>query len=268
MAEYTLASFLPLFFLNKFPEQKLSFSVINALIILAVGLLSSVLGSSSSEVLALDKPGSVRGSCSLLILLITCTILSIPALLLTLLSPSFYLSIFGLFIVYLLTEWWARPFLFVFQRELSPEARNIALGFFSMAATLSGSVATTVVGYFIGRKDDNLHGNVHVPPKNVTITLSWAVGVIYFLSVALFAIVYIMIVQDVDKEEDKILRALGIDGGEDRSGERCTENDMLLCHDENSSDHSLDEAAAVRSPVTDSQCNGDEPPLHLKEINL
>jgi MFS family permease len=188
MAEYTLASFLPLFFLNKFPDQKLSFSILNALILLFVGGISSVLGSSSSVVLALDKPGSVRGSCTLLLLLIFCTLLSIPALLLTLLSPSFYLSVFGLLLLCLLSEWWFRPFLFVFQRELSPEARNIALGFLSATSTLSGSVACTVVGYFIGRKDDNLHGNVHVPPKNVTISLSWSVGVIYFLSVLLFAV--------------------------------------------------------------------------------
>ena len=188
MAEYTLASFLPLFFLDKFPDQKISYSILNALIILAVGGVSSVLGSSSSVVLALDKPGSVKGSYNLLALLIVCTLLSIPALLLTLLPQSFYLSIFGLLVVHVLTEWWFRPFIFVFQRELSPESRNIALGFLSMAATWSGSVAATVVGYFIGRKDDNLHGNVHVPPKNVTISLSWSVGAIYFLSVLLFAV--------------------------------------------------------------------------------
>ena len=188
MAEYTLVSFLPLFFLDKFPEDKTAFSVINALIVLAVGLVSSVLGSSSGEVLALDRPGCVRGSCSLLSLLAMCSLLGIPALLLTLLSPSFYLSAMGLLLLHLLTEWWFRPFVFVFQRELSPEARNIALGFLSAAATFSGSIAATVVGYFIGRKDDNLHGNVHVPPGHVTVSLGWAVSVIYFLSALLFTV--------------------------------------------------------------------------------
>jgi MFS family permease len=190
MAEYTLASFLPLFFVNKFPAYKTHFCIMNAIVILVIGAISSIFGSAGPSVLALDKPGSVTGSCSLLLLLAVSSTLAIPAALLTFLSPNFYVSMAGLVIFYLLTEWWFRPVLFVFQRELRPEARNIALGYLTMCSTLCGSGAASVVGYFIGRRDDALHGNVHVPPKDVSVTLSWTISIILFLSVLLFLVIF------------------------------------------------------------------------------
>jgi MFS family permease len=188
MAEYVLSSFLPLFFLNKFPEHKQAFAIGNAAIILMVGLFSTLLGTAAPSVyhFKLDKPGCVGTSCTLLLLLVGCTVVGIFAAWLTFLVSSFSLSMFGLFLLYLLTEWWFRPFIFIFQRELTPQGRGAALGYFSFVATLAGSGAATVVGYFIGREDNNLHGNVHVPPKNIVTTLVWTISILFVLSALLF----------------------------------------------------------------------------------
>jgi MFS family permease len=188
MAEFVLSSFLPLFFLNKFPEHKQAFALGNAAIILMVGLVSTLLGTAAPSVyhFKLDKPGCVGTSCTLLLLLTACTMLGVFTCWLTFLVSSFSLSMFGLFLMYLLTEWWFRPFVFIFQRELTPQARGAALGYFSFIGTLAGSVAATVVGYFIGRRDDNLHGNVHVPPKNIVVSLVWTISILFVLSSLLF----------------------------------------------------------------------------------
>jgi MFS family permease len=188
MAEYVMSSFLPLFFLNKFPEHKQAFALGNAAIILMVGLLSTLIATAAPSVyhFKLDKPGCVGTSCTLLLLLVGCTVLGVFACWLTFLVSSFSLSMFGLFLLYFLTEWWFRPFVFIFQRELTPQGRGAALGYFSFVATLAGSVAATVVGYFIGRQDDNLHGNVHVPPKNIVVSLVWTISILFILSAMLF----------------------------------------------------------------------------------
>lgn len=188
MLEYVLLSYLPLFFINKFTSDASSFVISNSLFVLFIGAVISVFQSAVGGVLILDRPGCVYGSCNLLMLLIISTLLAIPTLLLTFLSSNFGLSLLGLFLTYLLTEWWFRPFLFIFQRELTPNSRNIGLGFLSITTSFFGSMATTVVGYFIGKKDDNLHGNIHVPPHNVTITLVWSCSVILLLSALLFGV--------------------------------------------------------------------------------
>lgn len=188
MLEYVLLSYLPLFYIHKFSSYSTNYVVFNSLFILIVGGVICVFQSGVGGVLTLDRPGCVNGSCQLLMLLIISSLLAIPTLLVTLLSPYLTLSLFGLLISYLLTEWWFRPFLFVFQQELSPHSRNIGLGFLTITTSFFGSMATTVVGYFIGKKDDNLHGNIHVPPKNVTITLVWTCSVILLLSALLFGV--------------------------------------------------------------------------------
>jgi MFS family permease len=191
MLEYVLLSYLPLFFINKFTSFSSHFAISNALFILLTGALISVFQSAvpGSGLLTLDRPGCVYGSCNLLMLLIISTLLAIPTLLLTFLSPNITLSLLGLLLTLLLTDWWFRPFLFVFQRELTPNSRNISLGFLSITTSFFGSTATTVVGYFIGKRDDNLHGNIHVPPHNVTITLVWSCSVILLLSALLFGVI-------------------------------------------------------------------------------
>lgn len=208
MAEYVLTSFIPLFFLNKFPDKKIEFAVGNAVIILIVGFVSSLLATAAprNKHFRLDKPGCVGTSCTLLLLLVGCSFLGIFASWMTFLLPSFSLSMLGLFFMYLLTEWWFRPFIFIFQRELTPQGRGAATGYFSFVATLAGSVAATVVGYFIGRKDDNLHGNVHVPPKNIVVSLVWTMSILFLLSALLFFVCYMMLVQDEAEEEAKTLR--------------------------------------------------------------
>jgi MFS family permease len=208
MFEYILLSYLPLFYLHKFssfysdadtaassstatesqPGSSIFFNIFNAIFVLIVGALVSVLHSASGQVLVMDRPGCVYGSCHYLTLLILSTLIALPTLLLTFLSPYLSLSLFGLLLTYLLTDWWFRPFLFIFQRELSPHSRNIGLGFLSITTSFAGSMATTVVGYFIGKRDDNLHGNIHVPPHNVTITLAWSCGAILILSALLFGV--------------------------------------------------------------------------------
>jgi MFS family permease len=200
MFEYILLSYLPLFYLHKFSSSESEsksesesdsssyFNIFNALFVLLIGALISVLHSATGNVLVLDRPGCVYGSCQYLTLLIVSTLIALPTLLLTLLSPYLSLSLFGLLLTYLLTDWWFRPFLFIFQREMSPHSRNIGLGFLSITTSFAGSAATTVVGYFIGKKDDNLHGNIHVPPHNVTITLAWSCGAILILSALFFGV--------------------------------------------------------------------------------
>ena len=192
MAEYVLSSYIPLFFLNKFPDQKQAFALGNAAIILMVGFVSTLLSTAAPRVyhFRLDKPGCVGTSCTLLLLLVGCSFLGIFTCWLTFLVSSFSLSMFGLFLMYLLTEWWFRPFIFVFQRELTPQGRSAAIGYFSFVATLAGSVATTVVGYFVGREDNNLHGNVHVPPKHIVTALVWSISILFLLSAMLFFVSY------------------------------------------------------------------------------
>ena len=81
-----------------------------------------------------------------------------------------------------------------------------------------------------------------------------------------------MIVQDVDSEEEKILRAMGGGGGSrgQDGGERCSENDLLLGTDGDASNDAVSEGVGAEGDddAWGGDSRGNRSPAELREIDI
>ncbi|CAM9202297.1 unnamed protein product, partial [Sphacelaria rigidula] len=120
MAGYAIASYLPDFYSEIYPDDNTVYSYLNASVVSVGGALSSYLGG-----LFADRWEQAGESRARMYIPAIGALLAIPTFLGVILVPSFYGSMFFLFLEYLVAECWFGPAISVLQKALPPRVRCV-----------------------------------------------------------------------------------------------------------------------------------------------
>jgi hypothetical protein len=186
VAEYAYSSFLPTYYMLYFENEIYSYSIINALIILFGGILSSTIRiyiSSQIEYYFLPRSNSSSSNGNILInnmtsvshyqmlVLIFGAVFGIIGIIISLNTTNLYTSLFGLFIYQLTTESWYVTFCKLYVNELSLHTKTLGRYLLSNFAILFGSTCAILIGRYM-HHDATKFGMVIPDVNNVRIVLS------------------------------------------------------------------------------------------------
>lgn len=144
MAGYAIGSYLPDFYSQIYPDFNTIYSYLNASVVSVGGALSSYLGGFLA-----DKWEQAGQSRARMYIPAIGALLGIPTFLCVLLVPSFYASMFFLFLEYLAAECWFGPAISVLQKALPSRVRGVGIGTYSFFTTIAGSFMTYIVGVIL-----------------------------------------------------------------------------------------------------------------------
>ncbi|CAM9848940.1 unnamed protein product, partial [Hapterophycus canaliculatus] len=144
MAGYAIGSFLPDFYSQIYPDFNTIYSYLNASVVSVGGALSSYAGGYAAD--RWEKAGQRKAR---MYIPAIGALLGAPAFFLVIVTPSFYASMFFLFVEYLVAECWFGPAISVLQKALPPRVRGVGIGCYSFFTTIAGSFMTYLVGVIL-----------------------------------------------------------------------------------------------------------------------
>jgi hypothetical protein len=179
VTEYAIVSFLPLYFMAKYPTSTIAFAVLNCLSAVGGAAVSSFLGA------AVERAAEPRFGFFFTKMCFPAfiSVLGVPILAYTLYVPEFYGAMFGIFLFHICTDYWFRPFMAVYQNALSADSQQFGVTFFTTVATVLGCVGAAVIGFCIDRAGPDGPGD----PNNHSRGVREIVFTATVLSLMLFA---------------------------------------------------------------------------------
>lgn len=127
--------------------------------------------------------------CARLYIPILGTLLGLPCIAVMLLATSFYVSIGGLVLEYLVAECWFAPVISVLQNALPPKARGMGIAIFTFTTAICGSFTAWIVGLLADRWTVRGHmgvGGDEDSSRNLRLLLVTITGILYGLCALLF----------------------------------------------------------------------------------
>eukprot|EP00903_Cladosiphon_okamuranus_P006304 g6182.t1 len=144
MAGYAIGSYLPDFYSQIFSSYNTIYSYLNASVVSVGGALSSYAGGYAAD--KWEKAGQNKARMYIPAIGALC---GAPLFFLVVVTPSFYASMFFLFLEYLVAECWFGPAISVLQKALPPRVRGVGIGCYSFFTTIAGSFMTYIVGVIL-----------------------------------------------------------------------------------------------------------------------
>eukprot|EP00752_Nemacystus_decipiens_P008775 g7830.t1 len=144
MAGYAIGSYLPDFYSQIFPSFNTTYSYLNASVVSVGGALSSYAGGFAAD--KWEKAGQHKAR---MYIPAIGALAGAPLFFLVIITPSFYASMFFLFLEYLVAECWFGPAISVLQKALPPRVRGVGIGCYSFFTTIAGSFMTYIVGVIL-----------------------------------------------------------------------------------------------------------------------
>mmetsp|Transcript_15275 Transcript_15275/g.19670 ORF Transcript_15275/g.19670 Transcript_15275/m.19670 type:complete len:272 (+) Transcript_15275:1194-2009(+) len=170
---FAIASFLPIFFKRKYPDENVLYGTLNAFVVSVGGALSATLGGWVT-----DKYSQVFDERVKVWIPAVAFVLGFGPFFVVLFADNFYLSMAALFFEYILAECWFGPVIAIIQNRIPAEARGITISVFLFIASMVGNISPLLIGHL----DDG------ETVKSVRSNLFYLVGLSYVGSAIIFAI--------------------------------------------------------------------------------
>lgn len=150
MGGYTIGLQSATFFMHRYPDHTAQFAMMTPVVVICGGLPSSFIGGYLSDKYDILIP-TIKGRIAGYGALAAC-----PFILITfVVQPTFWVSIWSLFIAYLFAEMWYGPAHAQINNLFPSEVQGFAVAIFNIAGLISGTLVSIVVSKLIQTYDPN-----------------------------------------------------------------------------------------------------------------